>query len=148
MAYIEQSLSANEKIEAIFGLHWTAWLPVWLWVLLAIPTIGITLLIALYVYLRLKYQEQGVTNKRVILKKGIIGRQTEEMKLKSIETVEIDQGVFGRMLGFGSDPRKIPPNTSAHFLHIDHVGPSDPPPHEVRDEANIGMSFREWLTWD
>lgn len=102
MAYIEQSLSANEKIEAIFGLHWTAWLPVWLWVLLAIPTIGITLLIALYVYLRLKYQEQGVTNKRVILKKGIIGRQTEEMKLKSIETVEIDQGVFGRMLGFGT----------------------------------------------
>ena len=102
MAYIEQSLSANEKIEAIFGLHWTAWLPVWLWVLLAIPTIGITLLVALYVYLRLKYQEQGVTNKRVILKKGIIGRQTEEMKLRSIETVEIDQGVFGRMLGFGT----------------------------------------------
>ena len=102
MAYIEQSLSANEKIEAIFGLHWTAWLPVWLWVLLAIPTIGITLLVALYVYLRLKYQEQGVTNKRVILKKGIIGRQTEEMKLRSIETIEIDQGVFGRMLGFGT----------------------------------------------
>ena len=102
MSYIEQSLSAGEKIEAIFDLHWTAWIPVWLWVLLAIPTIGITLLVALYAYLRLKYQEQGVTNKRVILKKGIIGRQTEEMKLKSIETVEIDQGVLGRLLGFGT----------------------------------------------
>ena len=102
MSYIEQSLSAGEKIEAIFNLHWTAWIPVWLWVLLAIPTIGITLLVALYAYLRLKFQEQGVTNKRVILKKGIIGRQTEEMKLKSIETVEIDQGVLGRMLGYGT----------------------------------------------
>ena len=102
MSYIEQSLSAGEKIESVFKLHWTAWVPVWLWVLLAIPTIGITLFVALYAYLRLKYQEQGVTNKRVILKKGIIGRQTEEMKLKSIETVEIDQGVFGRMLGFGT----------------------------------------------
>jgi len=102
MSYIEQSLSAGEKIEAIFNLHWTAWIPVWLWVLLAIPTIGITLLVALYAYLRLKFQEQGVTNKRVILKKGIIGRQTEEMKLKSIETVEIDQGVVGRMLGYGT----------------------------------------------
>lgn len=102
MGYIEQSLSAGEKVEAVFRLHWSAWLPVWLWVLLAIPTIGITLLVALYAYLRLKHQEQGVTNKRVILKKGIIGRQTEEMKLRSIETVEIDQGVFGRMLGFGT----------------------------------------------
>lgn len=102
MSYIEQSLSAGEKIEAVFKLHWTSWIPVWLWLLLAIPTIGITLPVALYAYLRLKYQEQGVTNKRVILKKGIIGRQTEEMKLKSIETVEIDQGVFGRMLGFGT----------------------------------------------
>ena len=96
-SYIEQSLSAGEKIEGIFKLHWTAWLPVWLWALL-----GITLPVALYVFLRLKYQEQGVTNKRVILKKGIIGRQTEEMKLKSIETVEIDQGVFGRLFGFGT----------------------------------------------
>ena len=102
MTYIEQSLSAGEKIEGVFRLHWTAWLPVWLWILLAIPTIGITLLVALYVYLRLKYQEQGVTNKRVILKKGIVSRQTEEMKLKSIETVEIDQGILGRMLGFGT----------------------------------------------
>jgi uncharacterized membrane protein YdbT with pleckstrin-like domain len=102
VGYIEQSLSAGEKIEGIFKLHWTAWIPFWIWVLLAIPTIGITLFVALYVYLRLKYQEQGVTNKRVVLKRGIIGRQTEEMKLKSIETVEIDQGVLGRMLGFGT----------------------------------------------
>lgn len=102
MSYIEQSLSAGEKIEAVFKLHWTAWIPVWVWTLLGLVTAGILLPVALYFFLRLKYQEQGVTNKRVILKKGIIGRQTEEMKLKSIETVEIDQGVLGRMLGFGT----------------------------------------------
>jgi uncharacterized membrane protein YdbT with pleckstrin-like domain len=38
----------------------------------------------------------------VILKKGIIGRKSEEMKLKSIETVEIDQGILGRIFGFGT----------------------------------------------
>ena len=102
MSYIEESLSAGEKIEGLFKLHWTSWLWVWLWVLLAIPTLGLTLFVALYVFLQLKYQERGVTNKRVILKKGIIGRKTEEMRLKSIETVEIDQGVFGRLLGFGT----------------------------------------------
>ncbi|HEY7841202.1 MAG TPA: PH domain-containing protein, partial [Gammaproteobacteria bacterium] len=37
-----------------------------------------------------------------IFKKGIISRKTEEMKLGSIETVEIDQGVIGRLLGFGT----------------------------------------------
>ncbi|MDH4096036.1 MAG: PH domain-containing protein [Betaproteobacteria bacterium] len=102
MSYIDESLSAGEKVEGLFRLHWTAWLWVWLWVLLAIPTLGLTLFVALYVYLQLKYQERGVTNKRVILKKGIIGRKTEEMKLTSIETVEIEQGVFGRLLGFGT----------------------------------------------
>jgi len=38
----------------------------------------------------------------VILKRGIISRKSEEMKLTSIETVEIDQGVFGRIFGFGT----------------------------------------------
>lgn len=102
MSYIEDSLSAGEKIESLFKLHWFAWVPMWLWIILAIPTIGLTLLIALYEFLRLKFIEQGVTNKRVILKKGIISRKTEEMKLTSIETVEIHQGIWGRIFGFGT----------------------------------------------
>lgn len=102
MSYIEDSLSAGERIESLFKLHWFAWLPMWLWIILAIPTIGLTLLIALYEFLRLRFIEQGVTNKRVILKKGIISRQTEEMKLASIETVEIHQGIWGRIFGFGT----------------------------------------------
>jgi uncharacterized membrane protein YdbT with pleckstrin-like domain len=102
MSYIEESLSAGEKVEGLFKLHWVDWLWMWLWIVLAIPTLGITLLFALYEGLKLKFQEQGVTNKRVILKKGIISRKTEEMRLKSIETVEIDQGVLGRLLGFGT----------------------------------------------
>lgn len=72
-----------------------------LWIVLAIPTVGITLILALYEFLRLRSIEQGVTNKRVIFKKGIVSRQSEEMKLNSIETVEINQGVLGRILGFG-----------------------------------------------
>src|SRR5512134_3217000 len=102
MSYIEESLSAGEKIEGLFKLHWFAWLPMVLWIILGIPTLGLTWLIALYEFLRLKFLEQGVTNKRVILKRGIISRKTEEMKLTSIETVEINQGVWGRIFGFGT----------------------------------------------
>jgi uncharacterized membrane protein YdbT with pleckstrin-like domain len=102
MSYIEQSLSDNEKVEAVFKLHWITRVPMVLWLLAAPVTFGVTLLFAVYEYLRLKNVEQGVTNKRVIIKRGIISRSTDEMKLKSIETVELDQGIFGRMCGFGT----------------------------------------------
>jgi uncharacterized membrane protein YdbT with pleckstrin-like domain len=102
VSYIQESLSEGEKVEALFKLHWFAWVPMWIWIILGIPTLGLTWLIAIYDFLRLRAIEQGVTNKRVILKKGIISRKTEEMKLTSIETVEIDQGIFGRIFGFGT----------------------------------------------
>jgi len=102
MSYIEQSLSTGEKIEGLFKLHWFAWIPIFIWIILGFVTLGITWLVAIYEFLRLKFLEQGVTNKRVILKRGIISRTTEEMKLKSIETVEINQGIFGRIFGFGT----------------------------------------------
>ncbi len=102
MSYIEESLSAGERVEGLFNLHWFAWVPMMMWIILGIPTLGLTWLIALYEFLRLKFLEQGVTNKRVILKRGIISRKTEEMKLASIETVEIDQGISGRIFGFGT----------------------------------------------
>ncbi len=102
MAYIEDSLSAGEQIVGFFRLHWISRGWMILWIVLAIPTIGITLFLALYEYLKLRSIEQGVTNKRVIYKKGIISRRSEEMKLNSIETVEIDQGISGRIFGFGN----------------------------------------------
>ena len=101
MPYIEESLSAGEQIVGFFRLHWICRSWMVLWIVLAIPTVGITLILALYEFLRLRSIEQGVTNKRVIYKKGIISRNSEEMKLNSIETVEIDQGIPGRILGFG-----------------------------------------------
>jgi uncharacterized membrane protein YdbT with pleckstrin-like domain len=96
MSYIADSLSEGEKIVAVFRQHWVTRLWLVLWILLLI-----TLPIALYEWLRLRSMEHGVTNKRVIFKQGIVSRHTEEMKLGSIETVEIDQGVWGRILGFG-----------------------------------------------
>lgn len=101
MSYIEESLSEGENVVKLFRLHWTARLWLALWIVLILPTFGIALLLAIYEWLRLRTLEYGVTNKRVVFKKGIIGRQTEEMKIGSIETVEIDQGVLGRILGYG-----------------------------------------------
>ena len=101
MSYIEESLSSGEEIVAVFRLHWFSRLPMVLWILLALPTLGLTLILAGYEFVRLRCTEQGLTNKRVVFKKGIISRSTEEMKLKSVETVEIEQGVLGRIFGCG-----------------------------------------------
>ena len=102
MAYIQDSLSDGEEVRALFKLHWVAKIWLIIWIVLAIPTLGITLLLALWEWLKLRNIEQGVTNKRVILKRGIISRKTEEMKVSSIETVEIIQGVMGRVFGYGN----------------------------------------------
>lgn len=101
MSYIEESLSSGEEIVATFRLHWFSRLPMVLWIILALPTLGLTLILAGYEFVRLRCIEQGLTNKRVVFKKGIISRSTEEMKLKSVETVEIEQGVLGRIFGYG-----------------------------------------------
>lgn len=102
MGYIQDSLSNGEQVRELFKLHWFSKVPMVIWIILAIPTLGITLLLAIWEWLKLRSIEQGVTNKRVILKKGIISRKSEEMKISSIETVEIIQGVVGRMFGFGT----------------------------------------------
>jgi uncharacterized membrane protein YdbT with pleckstrin-like domain len=101
MAYIDESLSTGEEISALFPQHWVVRIPMILWLLLS-PFFGLTLPLAIYEYLRVKHTELGLTNKRVISKTGIISRRSEEMKLGSIETVEIDQGVIGRILGYGN----------------------------------------------
>lgn len=101
MSYIEESLSSGEEVAASFRLHWFSKLPMALWIVLALPTLGLTLILAVYEFVRLRCIEQGLTNKRVVFKKGIISRSTEEMKLKSVETVEIEQSVLGRLFGYG-----------------------------------------------
>lgn len=119
MAYIDESLSAGEEIAGLFEQHWVVRIPMVLWLLLVI-----TLPLAIYEYLRVRYTELGVTNKRVICKTGIISRKSEEMKLASIETVEIDQGILGRILGYGN-------------IHISGRGISDVVLRAVKDPMAV-----------
>lgn len=109
MSYLEESLSAGEEVRSVFRLHWIVYLRVALWLALAIATQDLSgwltlffVFVALGEWVKLRSIEQAVTNKRVILKVGLVSRKSEEMKLTSIETVEIRQSIFGRILGFGT----------------------------------------------
>jgi len=101
MGYINESLAPGEDVAALFALHWTARWRLFVFLLLAVPTLGIALLAALYEWIRLRSIEQGVTNRRVVRKTGIVSRETEELRLGSIETVELRQSARGRLLGYG-----------------------------------------------
>jgi uncharacterized membrane protein YdbT with pleckstrin-like domain len=43
-----------------------------------------------------------VTNKRVVVKLGTIRRRAIEMLLSKVEEIAVDQGMFGRVLGYGT----------------------------------------------
>jgi len=63
--------------------------------------------------------EFGVTGKRVISKKGIISRNASEMNLSSIESVNVDQGIIGRILDFGTLKISGRGTTTVDFENID-----------------------------
>lgn len=44
----------------------------------------------------------AVTNKRVIIKTGVISRRTVELVLAKCEGIQVVQGIAGRIFGYGS----------------------------------------------
>lgn len=53
-------------------------------------------------YIRYKFTELVVTTKRVIVKQGFIRRQTVEINMAKVESIQVNQSIFGRMLNFGT----------------------------------------------
>lgn len=46
--------------------------------------------------------EYGITNTRVISKDGLIRRDIEEINLSSIESINVNQTIIGRLLNYGT----------------------------------------------
>jgi uncharacterized membrane protein YdbT with pleckstrin-like domain len=99
MSYLDESLAPGEVIVARFALHWTAKGRLILGIVLIPLLVGIPL--AIYEWLRLRAIELGVTSHRVVRKSGIISRTTDEIRLTAIETIDLQQSAWGRILGFG-----------------------------------------------
>ena len=72
---------------------------VW-WVALALGVV--TTLAFVSSWLRSSSSEFAVTDKRVVIKVGLIRRRTLETMLGKVEGIGVDQSLTGRMLGFGT----------------------------------------------
>ena len=46
--------------------------------------------------------EIAVTDRRIILKRGLIRRHTVEMNMQKVESVDVDQTVIGRLFNYGN----------------------------------------------
>ncbi len=90
-AYVNNNLIRGEVVEYETSYHWIIFFS-----LRALLTLFIAPLIDKWT------DEFAITSKRVIIKTGLIRRRTVELNLNKIESVNIDQGILGRILGFGS----------------------------------------------
>ena len=46
--------------------------------------------------------ELAVTDQRVVYKRGVVARHTLEMNRSKVESVDVDQSLLGRILGYGT----------------------------------------------
>ncbi len=92
MSYIEKTLTTDEEVVSIFSINKLFYV---------IPALTSVILIGIPAFFKLIFTEYGLTNKRVIVKTGVIGRSTEELNLAKVETVELRQTILGRLFGFG-----------------------------------------------
>ena len=147
MGYVENNLVKDESITYRARLHWIVlfW-PAVACVIFGLPGLFMTggalfssdkesgvilglglaeLVIASLVVgfgvLRMKSAEFAITNKRVILKYGVINRRTAEMFLQKVESVGVDQNLFGRMFDYGTVTVRGTGGTLEPFTKVSHA---------------------------
>ena len=90
-SYVQDNLISGEKVVYETRLHWIVFL-------------SVRGLLTLWIWPFIEYwtSEFAITNKRVIVKMGLIRRQTVELNLQRVESVSVDQTIMGRILGYGT----------------------------------------------
>lgn len=124
VAYVNSVLQKGETIKAVGKLHWIIFGRAILLAILAVvvfmlsaefngqarQVVGLLgwLLLALaalsflHTWFISAFTELAVTTHRVIYKRGFLRLHTVEMNMDKVETVDVDQSILGRLLGFGT----------------------------------------------
>jgi uncharacterized membrane protein YdbT with pleckstrin-like domain len=121
MSYVDKSLIANESVLFRTRLHWI----IFIWpILFLIATcvlfyfgffsthsgflyagevlLVITFIVFLSKYIVYRSSEFAVTNKRVIIKVGVVQQRTLELLLTKVEAIAVTQSLLGQMFGCGT----------------------------------------------
>lgn len=100
-SYIEGALIKDEKIIYTGNVSLWSLAPL---IALGILTIGIGIGFIFWIiaFIRYKTTELAFTNKRVIAKFGFISRHTVELNINKVESIQVNQGILGRIFNFGT----------------------------------------------
>jgi uncharacterized membrane protein YdbT with pleckstrin-like domain len=100
--YVESALTQGEKIVYVGRLSW--WTQFWYLFLgiVLLPAFGLGLVLLIVAWVRRRTTELAITDKRVIAKFGLVRRDTIELNLHKIESVQVHQSVMARILNIGS----------------------------------------------
>jgi uncharacterized membrane protein YdbT with pleckstrin-like domain len=126
MRYVRRVLQPGETIVYTTRLHWLIYSQTLVLMIISVILLGAGLsindnqnitmvlgigavvfaLIALFTglraFIRRAATELAVTNHRVIYKTGLLSRHTIEMNRDKVESVDVDQSLFGRIFGYGT----------------------------------------------
>ena len=147
MSYVEKNLMPGERIESRANLHWLVFvLPILLFIaaiwlfsvggniakFLALILIVGALVTGLSAIIERQTCKFAVTNKRVLIKTGLIRRHSLETLLSKIESIGVAQSILGRILGFGT-------------IVISGTGGSKEPFHRIADPMMFRRRVQEQI---
>ena len=140
MGYIDDNLMSGEQVVYRTKLHWIILLvPIIFAVIFAVialimifaggdaAAVGYFFLLFLFIaiirvissFITFKTSEIGVTNKRILIKVGWIRRTSLETLLTKVEGIQVNQGILGRILNYGTIIIKGTGGTSTPFHKIE-----------------------------
>src|SRR5579863_769695 len=124
MKYVQRVLLPGETIVYETGLHWLVYMRAIVLFVVAVAIavaalnvdpsyrifvqalagiiLAVALIDALVAAIRRVSTELAVTDQRVIFKQGVLARHTIEMNRSKVESVDVDQSIFGRIFGYGT----------------------------------------------
>ncbi|HZS84249.1 MAG TPA: PH domain-containing protein [Stellaceae bacterium] len=125
MSYVAKVLQPGETVRYVTGLHWFVYLHAIGFAILAIGAVVLALqlidptgqLAALVLaaalalaaaiawlrgFIQRRTTEIAVTDRRIIYKRGLLRRDTVEMNMSKVESVNVDQSIAGRIFGYGT----------------------------------------------
>jgi uncharacterized membrane protein YdbT with pleckstrin-like domain len=112
--YVDASLGARERVTYRGAISWAVYLvPVMMlgfggaWALAGGGLPGLAVAIAGVLsgagaFVRRATSEFAVTTDRVVVKTGLLSRNTIEIQLSKVESVQVSQDIIGRLLNYGS----------------------------------------------
>lgn len=144
MSYVRNHLQEGELLIYTTTVHWIIYERALLWSILAAiigyfafqvtdqnySRVALEVLFALLVVvafldwlravIRRVSTELAITDRRIIVKTGLIRRNTFEMNRGKVESVSVDQSILGRLLNFGTITIKGTGGGIEPFVGIDH----------------------------